>query len=295
MSVDEAIVKYGELAQRVFSEVKSPLSRDGRFSATKFEEVIKEIVFERTGNADERMMDTRSEGACKTYAVYNPLPECRGADPSPSFVCAMPALDIAAGTPRLFRTYRAPKNETFDCTIWEAARATTAAPTFFKRITIGTLGSSQSYVDGGLGCNNPVMQVLEEAVLMFPGRHLSCVISIGTGKAQMIKIPPPTLLRQTLPSNVVKAMRGIATDSERNAQDMMRRFQGAQNVYFRFNVEQGLQKVRLDQWERLDEVTAHSEQYMANFEVDQKLELAVIAVMEKQNVVSPRQIGKILV
>jgi hypothetical protein len=203
----------------------------------------------------------------------------------------MPALDIAAGTPCLFRTYRAPKNQTFDCTIWEAARATTAAPTFFKRIVIGTLGSSQPYVDAGLGCNNPVIQILEEAVLMFPGRHLSCIISIGTGHARTIKIPPPTWLQQRLPLDVVRALQGIATDCEQTSEDMMRRFQNIQNFYFRFNVEQGLQEVKLDQWERLHEVTAHTGQYMGKVEVGQKLGAAVFAVQEKLNRVSPGQIS----
>jgi predicted acylesterase/phospholipase RssA len=209
-------------------------------------------------------------------------------------VCATPALDVVAGTPSLFRTYRAPKNQTFDCTIWEAARATTATPTFFEQIVIGTLGSSQPYVDGGLGCNNPVAQVLEEAMLMFPSRYLSCIISIGTGQAQTIKIPPPTWLQQWLPLNIVRSMQGIATDCEQNAQNMMRRFQSTPNVYFRFNVEQGLQEVRLDQWEKLDEVTAHTGQYIAKVEVDRKLGAAVIAVQEKLNRVSPGQISMTL-
>jgi predicted acylesterase/phospholipase RssA len=206
----------------------------------------------------------------------------------------MPALDVVAGTPSLFRTYRAPKNETFDCTIWEAARATTATPTFFKQIVIGTLGSSQPYVDGGLGCNNPVAQVLEEAMLMFPSHYLSCIISIGTGQAQTIKIPPPTWLQQMLPFDIVTAMQGIATDCERNSQDMMRWFQNIQNFYFRFNVEQGLQEVRLDQWEKLDEVTAHTGQHMAKVEVDQKLGAAVIALQERLKRVSPGQISMTL-
>jgi predicted acylesterase/phospholipase RssA len=206
----------------------------------------------------------------------------------------MPALDVVAGTPSLFRTYRAPKNETFDCTIWEAARATTATPTFFKQIVIGTLGSSQPYVDGGLGCNNPVAQVLEEAMLMFPSHYLSCIISIGTGQAQTIKIPPPTWLQQMLPFDIVTAMQGIATDCEKNSQDMMRRFQNIQNFYFRFNVEQGLQEVRLDQWEKLDEVTAHTGQHMAKVEVDQKLGAAVIALQERLKRVSPGQISMTL-
>jgi hypothetical protein len=133
-----------------------------------------------------------------------------------------------------------------------------------------------------------------EAVLMFPGRHLNCIISIGTGHARTIKIPPPTWLQQRLPLDVVRAMQGIAMNCERNAQDMMRRFQNTQNCYFRFNVEQGLQEVRLDQWERLDEVTAHTGQYMGQVEVDQKLGAAVIAVQEKLNRVLPEQIGMTL-
>ena len=76
---------------------------------------------------------------------------------------------------------------------------------------------------------------------------------------------------------------------------MMRRFKSTQDVYFRFNVEQGLQEVKLDQWERRDEVTAHSVQYMAKFEVDQKLGSAAIAVTKKQKNVSPEQFGKTLV
>jgi hypothetical protein len=74
MSVDEAIVKYAEFAKRVFSEGMLPFGRDERFSASKFEEAVKQMVSEYTGNVDERMMDTRSEGACKTYVLYDSPP-----------------------------------------------------------------------------------------------------------------------------------------------------------------------------------------------------------------------------
>jgi predicted acylesterase/phospholipase RssA len=37
-------------------------------------------------------------------------------------------------------------------TIWQAARATSAAPTYFERLTVG----DDQFVDGGLGYNNPV-------------------------------------------------------------------------------------------------------------------------------------------
>jgi patatin-like phospholipase/acyl hydrolase len=38
--------------------------------------------------------------------------------------------------------------------IWEAARATTAAPTYFPRMKLG----KHDYVDGGLGYNNPILE-----------------------------------------------------------------------------------------------------------------------------------------
>jgi len=104
----------------------------------------------------------------------------------------MPAANMTAAIPRLFRTYQVPKNQSFDCTIWEAARATTAAPTFFKGIDIGGPGSKERFIDGGVGRNNPIMQVFEEAELVFPNGHVACAISIGTGQAKTTAIPKPT-------------------------------------------------------------------------------------------------------
>jgi hypothetical protein len=70
MSVTEAIACYGTLAKTVFSSVKRT-GGEGRFRATKLEQVIKEVIRERTGHPDERMMDTRSEGkGCKTYEYH---------------------------------------------------------------------------------------------------------------------------------------------------------------------------------------------------------------------------------
>ena len=207
----------------------------------------------------------------------------------------MAALNMRAGIPHLFRSYQAPKNKTFNCTIWEAARATTAAPTFFKRIVIGDPGASQPYIDGGMGCNNPIAQVLEEAELMFPDRQVACIISIGAGQADTIRIPKPRGLQRMFPLDVVRAMQGIATDCERSAQVIARRFQGTPDVYFRFNVEQGLQNVGLAQWDLLDKVNAHTAQYIRTAEVDQKLAAAVAAIQARPNVVSTAKIGTVLV
>ena len=195
----------------------------------------------------------------------------------PSFVLAMSALNMNSQIPRLFRTYQTPKYQSPNCTIWEAVRATSALPTFFPRVVI----DGEPYVDGGMGCNNPVQQVLQEAELMFPDRRVACIISIGTGQAHTIGIPKPGRKLQ-----VVNALRKIATDCEASAQIAARRFERTPGVYFRFNVEQGLQEVRLEQWERLGEVRAHTGQYIRMADVDRKLDAAVASICRRQMVVT---------
>jgi predicted acylesterase/phospholipase RssA len=203
----------------------------------------------------------------------------------------MPALNMTAAIPHRFRSYRVRKHQTFNCKIWEAARATSAAPTFFKRIEIGDPGSSKPYIDGGMGCNNPITQVLDEAELVFSTRKVACIVSVGTGKAETIAIPKPTWFQQVLPLDVVGALRGIATDCEHSAQEVARRFQGMPNVYFRFNVEQGMQTIGLGQWEQLDGVATHTDQYMRVQDVDQNLDSAVSAIRERRALIPTVQIG----
>ena len=195
--------------------------------------------------------------------------------------------------PVLLRSYTtwAATERNYDCTLWEAARATTAAPTFFKRMIIHEPGSRQPYIDGGLGRNNPTAQVLEEAELIFPGRQVACIISIGTGQAKTISIPKTTLFQQVVPVEIIKAMKAIATDCEATAQAIAKRFQNMSNFYFRFNVEQGMQEVMLAQWDQLDKVMAHTRHYLKMQEVDKKIGAAVDAIREHWGVISTTHIG----
>ena len=199
----------------------------------------------------------------------------------------MSALNMNARIPRLFRTYQAPEYQAPNCKIWEAARATSASPTFFKSIVI----DGEPYLDGGMGHNNPVLQVLQEAELMFPDRHVACIVSIGAGQAQTLRIPKTGWFKGVLPLKVIDAMRNIATDCEESAQVAARRFEHAPRVYFRFNVEQGLQEIGLEQWERLDEVRAHTGQYIRMADVNPKLESAVVSICGRQRVIPTVHIG----
>ena len=64
------------------------------------------------------------------------------------------------------------------CSVVQAARATTAAPTFFAPASIGL----NKYIDGGIGYNNPAEQAILEARRIWPSRPIGCLVSLGTGK-----------------------------------------------------------------------------------------------------------------
>lgn len=92
----------------------------------------------------------------------------------------------------LFRTYEEPPNSKtdhrFHCPksyeeqkVWEAARATSAAPTYFS--------SFENYIDGGLSANNPTLDLLTEFHKQnrHPKKSIGVVVSIGTGKTDFQK------------------------------------------------------------------------------------------------------------
>ena len=199
---------------------------------------------------------------------------------------------MMAGIPVLFRTYPVPKNETVNCTIWEAARATLATPAFFKSIEIGGLGARQPYADGGVRLNNPTAQVLREAESIFPGRPIACIVSIGTGQMDMTSITELPSWQQ-VPAHVIKTMVAITTDCDTVSQDMAQRFKSIPDLYFRFNVNQGVQDISLAHWDRLSEVAAHAQQYLKLQEVDQRTEVAVKAIRRQRQVVPMPQISTV--
>ncbi|KAF8176817.1 hypothetical protein K438DRAFT_1681728 [Mycena galopus ATCC 62051] len=266
MTVEEAKKAYGELSKEVFSDIKSQ-GGEGRFKASKLEKAVKRIVTAHSVSKDpeEQMEDTRNN-ACKT------------------FVCTMNAANMSL--PVLFRTYNTPDHRAMDCTIWQAGRATTATPNFFKQIKIGPLGMEEAFVDGGIGQNNPIAALSLEARVLFPESQIACIISLGTGKPHTIRVHKPSLLQHLLPRDIVKAIKGIAMDCEKEHQQFACDFDQVSNVYFRFNVEQGLQDIQLNQWEKLGDVAAHTRQYILSSPAKGHLADAVKSLSQKIGKVS---------
>jgi hypothetical protein len=118
----------------------------------------------------------------------------------------------------------------------------------------------EAFLDGGMGHNNPTALLLE-AKILFPDKQIACTISLGTEKPHTINVPKPSLLNRFIPRDVVKAIQKIATDCEKEHQSLAHHFDGVTKFYFRFNVEQGMQDIQLNQWEKLGDIAANTKQY----------------------------------
>lgn len=92
------------------------------------------------------------------------------------------------GPPKVFRSYSGKGIRPDRCPIWQAARATSAAPSYFKEMYIDNPRPGIKYVDGGLGHNNPSEIALDEAEKVWPTSKYFCLVSIGTGHRRAIKI-----------------------------------------------------------------------------------------------------------
>jgi hypothetical protein len=131
-------------------------------------------------------------------------------------------------------------------------------------------------VDGGLGYNNPIEQVLEEARRVFPGRKVACVVSIGTGIASIIKFPKSP---KTNPIKLINTLKEMATESDRTAEKMYGWFQNVQDTYFRFSVDRGLQNIGLEEWKESSKVRTYTSEHIAQHMLSEQTNKIVRALL----------------
>lgn len=87
------------------------------------------------------------------------------------------AYDIQSREPFFFMSWRSPDD---NVPMRRAARATSAAPTYFEPAPVAVGDQQRVLVDGGVFANNPAVSAFAEAEKRDPGEEIR-VVSIGTG------------------------------------------------------------------------------------------------------------------
>jgi Patatin-like phospholipase len=192
-----------------------------------------------------------------------------------TFVIAIRIRSVGAAV--RMRTYNTSTTDAFSARIWEAAHATSAAPAFFKPITINGV----TYSDGGPGWNNPTMEAIFEAHKIWPNRPIGCLLSVGTGLEKAIQLidngsskSEISYLLRLLTSNdsFQSDIAKYCVDSLMSCEKMHRDVSSHPHIiphmnYFRFNVPQGMSEIGLAEWKKSEDIIALTETYMEHEEI----------------------------
>ena len=272
---------------------KVPVGDDRcRFDFNTLEASVRNLVEQRLGDKDHVM-------SVKPKPPKAPI-QCR------TFVVTQMAGNVTA-RPTILRSYNVEGVSKSKCAIWEAARATTAAPSFFKPMKIDNPPPAIMYIDGGLGYNNPARLALVEAQRIWNSKKREiCLVSIGTGQRSAVSIVDESQLEsnleiqcslfkvvqsslsafasKTIPYwdtaknippglhallKMAVALTSIATNPEAVHNELQREADD-QFPYFRFDVERNVGDIGLEDWKKLEALATHTKAYMNTYDVEKK-------------------------
>ncbi|KAG6889009.1 hypothetical protein C0995_004477 [Termitomyces sp. Mi166 len=249
MTIPECIEVYESLASAIFSadlaEKTLNLSTTGAYyKADNFEEGLKKLIKEKTGDENASMLD-----------------------PDPTNKCKVRAHNLGKRAEH-FRAYPNKFPDPFaGCPIWQAARATSAAPMYLPPITINDV----EFVDGGISFNNPSILLMGEVNAVFGiARHIGCLVSIGTGMQPNITIetqPSDPIEAVDYAKSIIEASIKIMTDCEATDNLMKGLFYGKEDVYYRFNAGEKVGNdwapiIKLDDYQGIPELVNLTKTYL---------------------------------
>lgn len=217
-SVTDCEKVYKAMASRIFARRTRVLSagrllllNKGQYNTTALEAVLRDAL------GDSVLVDTRLDDS-----------------PCPRVFVVSTLMNSPSAVPYLHANYRPPPRPPgsgehrykHGChhKLWEAARASTAVPSYFDAYRSG----GEVFCDGAILVNNPAAIAVHEARLLWPNAPLECIVSLGTGRSD----PHTTVGSENL-YDVAKALINSATDTEavhHALEDL-----APEGVYYRFN------------------------------------------------------------
>ncbi|XP_029289593.1 calcium-independent phospholipase A2-gamma-like [Cottoperca gobio] len=169
--------------------------------------------------------------------------------------------------------------------LWQAIRATSAAPGYFQEFPLGT----DLHQDGGLLINNPTALAIHESKCLWPNTPLECVVSLGTGRS--FETPGKSSTNYTSLKTKLNNIISSATDTE-EVHTMLDAFLPS-GTYYRFNPYMS-EDISMDEsrQDKLDLLQTEGIRYLERNEEKLK-KVARILTREKNSVQRMTEWGKL--
>jgi predicted acylesterase/phospholipase RssA len=166
------------------------------------------------------------------------------------------------GVPCVLRNYATSNEPPVDLTIAEAMLATCSTPPIFTPTIISKDSAKFEYVSGDLGLSNPTREIIAEAHRTFGDETtVSCLLSIGCGHPGVNAVPS-----ESGSTSWIKFLEGVATDSEKTAQDIGTHMSKL-SLYHRLSVVYGLERNQAREWKDQESITAHTTTYLNDLSI----------------------------
>ncbi len=99
-------------------------------------------------------------------------------------------------------------------------------------------------------------------------------------------------LQRVLPLDLIKSLAKMATDTEAEAVEIKERYRNCPGLYYRLNVDRGLENISLEECEKLAEVKTHTLAYLNNQNVSREVDEIVKVLIGRPSHIYPlRHLG----
>lgn len=256
MTVDQCIEIYGTMSEEIFQKQRHRLKANGkvqgRFDTDALERAIERCIdrAKLPGGHKNALLHDTDDTSCRVF-VCAMSKETREIAPFTSYISGDGMSDLLTNT-----------------RIWEAARATSAALSFFDPIKIGP--NQEEFMDGALGANNPIRVIWDEVQHVWPSARpedqIEVLVSIGTGEPGVYDVGDKFW-------EVAKTLEQLAAETQRTADQFRRDHRDLvrKKKYYRFNVDHGLEDIGLEEYSKRSTIAAATRRYLRN-RADQQLE-----------------------